>query len=124
MRLLPRMPLGLVVLLALALPSSALAGAQPAPIPHGRALAALAAEPRVLLGVERTPEARRALAAQGAAVVSPALGIWEVTGAEAARLVPQLERQGALRHAEPVYTREPPGQLGAADPLLSRAWHL
>jgi hypothetical protein len=106
-------------------PAAAADGRFSAPrIPHGRALAALAAQPSVLLAVRPGLAGERIVAGQGGALVSEQLGIWRVGGPASARLVPQLEGMGLLRFAEPNYVRELTTYGDLGDPLAPRAWHL
>jgi hypothetical protein len=96
------------------------------PIQQGRALAALASQPSVLLAVRPGLAAERIVAGQGGTLVSPRLGIWRVGGPASGRLVPELARRGLLRYAEPNSMRSlvVAGSAGLGDPLVDRAWHL
>jgi hypothetical protein len=78
----------------------------------------------VLLAVSPSLAAERLVAGQGGALVSSELAVWEVGGGAAGRLVPELERLGLLRYAEPNYVRRAVGHLDGGDPLIARAWHL
>jgi hypothetical protein len=117
-----RVTAALVVAL-LALPGAALAKVPP-PIPHGRALAALASHETVLLGATPGIVAALVVNEAGGMLVSGPLSIWEVPGASAPHVVSTLERLGLLRYAEPSRTRAVLGHTGSADPLLDEAWHL
>jgi subtilisin family serine protease len=96
----------------------------PPPIPRGRALAALAAHPTVLLAVEPGLTAERLIASQGGTLVSRDLGIWKVGGGASARLVPELDSQNLLRYAEPSRSRFLAGHLDEGDPLVEKTWFL
>jgi hypothetical protein len=104
--------------------ASASNGFLPPPIPKGRALTALTANPHVLLAVEPGLEAERLVAGQGGRLVSPSLHIWQVGGGAASRLVPELARRGLLRYAEPDRVRRRTTHLDQGDPLLPQAWYL
>jgi subtilisin family serine protease len=108
----------------LGVPAAAATPELPPPIPHGRALAALAERPSVLLAVAPGLAAERLVAGQGGTLLSTELGVWEVGGGAAGRLVPELERLGLLRYAEPNYVRSTASHLDGGDPLVPRAWHL
>jgi hypothetical protein len=99
-------------------------GFRPPAIPHGRALAALASEPSVLLAVRPGLAAERIVAGQGGALVSSRLGIWRVGGPASVRLVPQLGRTGLLRYAEPNRVRSLAAYSDLGDPLIDKAWHI
>jgi Subtilase family len=118
--------LGVVLaLLALGAPSTAQA-APSASIPTGRALAALADYRFSLLGLEADPAAERLVADRGGTIVSPDLHIWRLPSETAQRLIPRLERAGALRYAEPDGPVFQQGHLTGGDPLVAPTigWHL
>ncbi len=105
-------------------PAAGATGNLPPPIPRGRALAALAEHPSVLLAVEPGTAAERLVAGQGGTLVSRDLGIWKVGGGASERLVPELDRLGLLRYAEPSRSRFLAGHLDEGDPLLDKAWFI
>ncbi len=105
-------------------PAAGAPGNLPPPIPRGRALAALAEHPSVLLAVEPGTAAERLVAGQGGTLVSRDLGIWKVGGGASERLVPELDRLGLLRYAEPSRSRFLAGHLDEGDPLLDKAWFI
>ena len=115
-----------VCALAAAAPAPAATASEnlPPPIPRGRALTALAEHPSVLLAVEPGSAAERLVAGQGGTLVSRDLGIWKVGGGASARLVPELDRRGLLRYAEPSHNRFLLGHLDEGDPLLDQAWFI
>lgn len=96
----------------------------PPPVPKGRALAALSSHPHVLLAVEPGLDAERLVAGQGGVLVSSSLNVWRVGGGASARLVPELDRLGLLRYAEPDRVRRLTSHLELGDPLISKAWFL
>lgn len=90
-----------------------------------RALAGLAAAPRALVAIDRSPRAERTVRAAGARLVSRRLGLWSLPGAAAAALVPRLQELGALRYAEEDRPRRPLA-LPYTDPYATPefSWHL
>jgi subtilisin family serine protease len=76
-----------------------------AAVPTGTALAELASADAALVALEPSAAAERLVGSAGGEQVSARLGIWELRGSAAARLVPRLERLGALRYAEPARAR-------------------
>lgn len=99
---------------------------RPATLVQGsRALAALAAAPRVLVAIDRSPRAKRIVRAAGARQISRRLGVWSLPGAAAAALVPRLQALAALRYAEEDRPRRPLA-LPYADPYATPdlSWHL
>ena len=75
-------------------------------VPSGRALTQLAASDEALVALTGDAGAARLVRARGGTLLSPQLRIWELRGTIAARLVPELERLGALRYAEPSRRRD------------------
>jgi hypothetical protein len=115
----------LLLLFAAALGMPGVATAElPPPIPHGRALAALASHEIVLVGATSGFVSAQVITSAGGELVSGPLGIWQVPGSVAAGLVPALERLGVLRYAEPSRLRAVLGHVGSGDPLVGEAWHL
>lgn len=99
----------LVVLAAVvgaALAPSAHAVTFSAAVPTGRALTELAAAETALVAMEASAHAERLVRSAGGERLSSQLGIWAIDGREAARLLPRLERLGALRYAEPARARD------------------
>jgi hypothetical protein len=88
-----------------------------AAIPSGRALSQLAASDVALVALESDARAERLVRAGGGRLVSPQLRIWKLDGTAAARLVPELERLGALRYAEPARPRD--ALVRFTDPLAT-----
>jgi hypothetical protein len=105
-------------------PATASAAKVPPPVPTGRALQALALNDHALLALKPDPAAEELVAAAGARLVAPSLGLWQVSGEEATRLIPLLNEKGLLRYAEPDQRRVVQGHLDLGDPLLAQAWHL
>jgi hypothetical protein len=107
---------------SLAVPAAHAVTFSPA-VPSGRALAELAATEDALLALTSDAQAARLVRSRGGQLVSPRLRIWRLRGAAAARLVPELERLGALRYAEPSRRRD---SLRFTDPLATAAlsYHL
>jgi Subtilase family len=96
-----------------------------AAVPTGRSLSQLAAAEDALVALEPSAAAEAAVRAAGGRLVAPQLGIWALPGARAARLLPRLERLGALRYAEPSRRRDALAHFTdplALDPELS--YHL
>ncbi len=91
---------------ASALPSGVSAVTFAAAVPSGRALAQVAASEDALVALTGDERATRLVRARGGRLLSPRLRLWQLDGAVAARLVPQLERLGALRYAEPSRRRD------------------
>jgi hypothetical protein len=117
--------LGVVLaLLVLAAPSSAQA-APAAAIPTGRELLALGDYRFTLLGLKADPAAERLVAGRGGTILAPDLHIWRLRSADAQRLIPRLERRGALRYAEPDRPVFRQGHLNGGDPLAAPTigWH-
>lgn len=117
--------LGVVMaLLSMAAPGSAQA-VPAAAIPTGKAFETLSDYRFTLLGLEADPVAERLLAARGATILAPELHIWRLRSAEAKRLLPRLERLGALRFAEPDRPIRRHGHLNGGDPLAAPTigWH-
>jgi hypothetical protein len=118
--------LGVVLaLLVLTAPGSA-EGAPAAAIPAGRALEALSDYRFTLLGLEADPAAERLVSDRGGTIVAPELHIWRLRSRDAQRLIPRLQRLGALRYAEadgPVFRH---GHITSGDPLAAPTigWHL
>lgn len=106
-----------VVLGALALAPAAQAVTFSAAVPSGRALSQLAGADTALVSIEADPRAERIIRAAGGTRVAAPLGIWKLAGSAAARLVPQLERLGALRSAEPSRSRD--ALVRFTDPLAT-----
>ena len=75
-------------------------------VPSGQALTELAAAESALVALKESAAAERLVRAAGGRRVSPRLGIWELRGRDAARLLPRLKRLGALRYAEPARRRD------------------
>ena len=88
-----------------------------AAIPSGRALSQLAAADSANVALEADPGAARLVRARGGRLISARLRIWKLDGAAAARLVPVLERRGALRYAEPSHRRD--SLVRFTDPLAT-----
>ena len=86
--------------------SEAAAGTFAPAIPSGQALTQLAAADDALVALTNDPLAARLVRARGGRLVSSQLRIWSLSGAAAARLVPQLEGGGSLRYAEPSRRRD------------------
>ncbi|HEV3478258.1 MAG TPA: S8 family serine peptidase [Gaiellaceae bacterium] len=115
-----------VVLAVLVLTAPGTADAAPAAaIPTGRAFEALADYRYTLLGLEAAPAAERLIAARGGTIVSSELHIWRLPSAQAQRLIPRLQRSGALRYAEPDRPVSETGHLNGGDPLAAPeiGWH-
>jgi hypothetical protein len=62
------------------------------------------------------------LRAAHARLVSPALNVWRVSGAEARTVVAALRSEGLLARAEPDRRLVPFTHLGSGDPLLPNEW--
>ena len=75
-------------------------------VPSGRALSQLAATEAALVALTSDERAARLVRERGGELLSPQLRLWKLRGAAAARLVPELERLGALRYAEPSRRRD------------------
>jgi hypothetical protein len=88
-----------------------------AAIPTGRALSQLAAADSALVALEANARAEALVRARGGRLVSAQLRLWTRGGSAAARLVPELERLGALRYAEP--TRRRDSLVRFTDPLAT-----
>jgi hypothetical protein len=88
-----------------------------AAIPTGRALSQLAAADSANVALEADARAARLVQARGGRLISARLRIWRLGGAAAARLVPELERLGALRYAEPSRPRD--SLVRFTDPLAT-----
>jgi Subtilase family len=106
------------IALALALASPAAAS------PQATAPARLAKHDGALVALNGNARAERLVRASGGRLVSGRLDIWRLRGTVAARLVPRLERLGALRYAEPERAR--PEGVHFTDPLSGPdiSWHL
>jgi hypothetical protein len=115
----------LVALLVLAAPTPAQA-APAAVVPTGRSLQALGDFSYTLLGLDPNPAAERLVASRGGTILAPELHIWRLPSATARALIPQLERAGALRYAEPDRPVFSSGHLDMGDPLAAPmiGWHL
>lgn len=112
----------LVVSLALAVGAAVSAQAASAvtfsaPVPSGRALSQLAAAESAHVALEPSVRAERLVRAHGGKLLSARLRIWTLDGSAAARLVPQLDRMGALRYAEPSRRRD--SLVRFTDPLAT-----
>ncbi len=88
-----------------------------AAVPRGEALSRLAAADVGLVALSGDPQATRLVRARGGRLISPRLRIWKLDGAVAARIVPELDRLGALRYAEPSRRRD--SLVRFVDPLSS-----
>jgi hypothetical protein len=88
-----------------------------AAIPSGRALSQLAAADSANVALEPNAAAARLVRARGGRLISPLLRIWRLSGPAAARLVPELDRLGALRYAEPSRPRDSLARF--TDPLAT-----
>ena len=88
-----------------------------AAVPSGRALSQLAAADSAHVALEPSVDAERLVRASGGSLLSARLRIWKLDGSAAARLVPELERLGALRYAEPSQTRH--SLVRFTDPLAT-----
>ncbi len=88
-----------------------------AAVPSGRALSQLAATETALVALTGDARAARLVRARGGRLISPQLRIWKLRGIAAARLVPELERLGALRYAEPSRRRD--SLVRFTDPLAT-----
>ncbi|MCP9486639.1 MAG: S8 family serine peptidase [Gaiellaceae bacterium MAG52_C11] len=95
---------------ALLVSASAASGASAvtfaAAVPSGKALAQLAASEEALVALTGHARAARLVRSRGGRLLSARLRLWKLSGAAAARLVPELERLGALRYAEPSRRRD------------------
>lgn len=87
-------------------------------------LSKLAKADDALVALEPDARAERAVRAAGGVLVSAPLGIWQLDGDAAARLVPRLEGLGALRYAE--VSRPRTELVRFTDPLTTPelGWHL
>ena len=108
---------------AVAIPAAHAVTFSPA-VPSGPALAELAAAEEALVALTNDARAARLVQARGGQLLSPRLRIWRLRGAAAARLVPALDRLGALRYAEPSRRRD--SLVRFTDPLATPAlsYHL
>ena len=88
-----------------------------AAIPSGRGLSQLAAADSAHVALEADARAERLVRARGGRLISARLRIWKLDGAAAARLVPELDRLGALRYAEPSRRRD--SLVRFTDPLAT-----
>ncbi|MBA2331566.1 MAG: S8 family serine peptidase [Actinobacteria bacterium] len=104
--------------------SSASAVTFAAAVPSGRALSQLAKADDALVALTGDERAARLVRARGGRLISPELRLWKLSGGAAARLVPELQRLGALRYAEPSRRRD--SLVRFVDPLSSPAlsYHL
>jgi hypothetical protein len=86
--------------------------------------AQLAAHDGALVALDGDTRAENLVTAAGGCLVSSRLHLWRLPGRVAARLVPRLQRLGALRYAEPERAR--PEGVHFTDPLAGPdvAWHL
>ena len=77
-----------------------------------------------LVALEPDVRAERLVRSAGGVPVAHALDIWKLDGAAAARLLPRLERLGALRYAEASQRRD--ALVRFTDPLSTPelGWHL
>jgi Subtilase family len=77
-----------------------------------------------LVALDGPPGPERLVRSAGGRLVSARLRLWRLSGRAAARLVPRLERLGALRYAEPEYERL--HGIHFTDPLAQPdiGWHL
>jgi Subtilase family len=84
----------------------------------------LARHDAALIALDGPRGAERLVRSAGGTLVSARLRLWRLTGPAAARLVPRLERMGALRYAEP--ERERLEGIHFTDPLAQPdiGWHL
>ncbi|HXH87534.1 MAG TPA: S8 family serine peptidase [Gaiellaceae bacterium] len=76
-----------------------------AAVPSGRGLSQLAASDSANIALEADERAERLVRESGGTLLSATLRIWKLDGLAAARLVPELDRLGALRYAEPARSR-------------------
>jgi hypothetical protein len=81
------------------------------------AVSQLAAAEEAIVALEAGAEAEALVRAAGGRRVSPELRLWALPGRAAARLVPRLERLGALRYAEPAARRR--STLRLSDPFAT-----
>ncbi len=93
------------VWLGAAISEAEAAGFAPA-VPTGLALSQLAASEDALVALKDDAHAAQLVRARGGRLVSRELRIWSLSGRAAARLVPELERRGVLRYAEPSRRRD------------------
>lgn len=95
-----------------------------AAVPTGRGLSQLAASEDALVALNADSSAAGLVRARGGRLVSARLRLWKLSGAAAARLVPELDRMGALRYAEPSQRRD--SLVRFTDPLATAelSYHL
>jgi subtilisin family serine protease len=86
-------------------------------VPAGAALAELAAADTALVGLWPGAAAERLVRAADGRRLSPRLGVWQLDGRAAARLLPRLQELGALRYAEPARRRD--ALVRFTDPLAT-----
>lgn len=105
------------ILAALVAPTNASANAIPSAPAAPDAVSQLATAEEAMIALEPDTDAAALMRAAGGRLVSPQLRIWALSGRAAARLVPQLERAGALRYAERAYRRR--ASLVYSDPFAT-----
>ena len=113
----------LAVLFALgAAPAHAARGLAPPPLPGPRALQAIGASGPALVEL-KSGSGAFALQAAGGTQVSPALRLWKLPGAAAARLLPRLAAAGVVNAVEPDRRMfQPFAARDVTDPLVPTEW--
>jgi hypothetical protein len=104
-------------LAALVAPPAASANLIPSAPAAPDAVSQLATAEEAMIALEPDADGEALIRAAGGRLVSPQLRIWALSGRAAARLVPQLDRAGALRYAERAYRR--PASLLYSDPFAT-----